>query len=195
MSILALSSPNALKVSSPILDKSLVTPPLSSAAKNTPTKLHCFLEHAEEDLGVANATLLHYQIEDKGYGLDILHQVLDDDLKELGVKLGDILHLKRTVPLWFNGPDAEQEHLASGSTSRASGVSDIPAMYTHFEKQWPDGGHASTFTPGPNEEPHCSFDWYYFSELTKSMIPVPSGFVPVMDGEQDEFGNPSASYD
>lgn len=105
--ILAIISLNASRVPNPILDKSLATPPLSSPAKNTPTKLHCFLEHAEKELGVVDATLLHYQMEDKGYGPDILHEVLDSDLKELGVKLGDVLRLKRAAPLWFNGPDAK----------------------------------------------------------------------------------------
>ncbi|KAE9399161.1 hypothetical protein BT96DRAFT_771043, partial [Gymnopus androsaceus JB14] len=74
----------------------------------TPTKLRHFLEHAERDLGVTDATSFYYWMEGKGYGLDILHAVLDSDLKELGVRPGDVLCLKQGArPLWFNGPDAK----------------------------------------------------------------------------------------
>ncbi|KAE9392898.1 hypothetical protein BT96DRAFT_944302 [Gymnopus androsaceus JB14] len=109
--ILAIIGPNASKVSNPTPAESSATSSatssLSSPVKNTPTKLRRFLEHAKKDLGVVDATLFHYRMEDKGYGLDILHEVPDSDLKELGVRPGDVLHLKRGAPLWFNGPDAK----------------------------------------------------------------------------------------
>lgn len=192
--ILAILAPNTSKVSNLAPEE---TSPLSSPSKNTPTKLRRFLEHAEKDLGVAGATFFHYSMEDKGYGPDILHEVPDSDLKGIGIKPGDVLRLKRDAPLWFNGPDAKRRRLVSGSTSRARDDS-VPATRTRFEKQWSDGGRASSFGDsmrplGPDEERDCSFDWYYFSELTKSMIPVPPGYVPVLASEADENDDPSSA--
>lgn len=45
---------------------------------------------------------------------------------------------------------------------------------------------------GPDEDPDHSFKWFYFSELTKSMIPVPPGYVPVLASEGYESDNPFA---
>lgn len=134
--ILSILSPNALKVSDPIPTKSSSLSPLSSPPKNTPTKLCRFLEHAETDLGVADATSFLYWMENKGYGPDILYEVPNGDLKELGVKPGDVLRLKRGAPAWFNGPNAKRKH----SEPQASGSgATISATRTCFEKRWPDG--------------------------------------------------------
>ncbi|KAJ3848224.1 hypothetical protein EV368DRAFT_68455 [Lentinula lateritia] len=143
---------------SPILSSSSLAP-LLSPAKNTPTKLRRFLEYAESDAGVKNATYHLFTLENKGYGPDILECVEDKDLVDLGIKHGDAMRLKRAAPIWFNGPEAKRKQPLAPLAQP-----DQHQNRTHFEKRWIDGG------------------WFYFSELAHSMIPVPENFVPVIDG-------------
>ncbi|KAJ3885769.1 hypothetical protein GG344DRAFT_70242 [Lentinula edodes] len=166
---------------SPIPSSSSLAP-LSSPAKNTPTKLRRFLEYAESDAGVKNATYHLFALENKGYGPDILECVEDKDLVDLGIKHGDAMRLKRTAPIWFNGPEAKRKQpLASLAQP------DQHQNQTRFKKRWINGGRFSTsgrsmqrLDDGEKLDP--SYSWFYFSKLAHSMIPLPKNFVPVIDG-------------
>ncbi|KAJ3871769.1 hypothetical protein F5051DRAFT_433582 [Lentinula edodes] len=166
---------------SPIPSSSSLAP-LLSPAKNTPTKLRCFLEYAESDAGVKNATYHLFALENKGYGPDILECVEDKDLVDLGIKHGDAMHLKCAAPIWFNGPEAKRKQPLAPLAQP-----DQHQNRTHFKKRWIDGGRFSTsgrsmqrLDDGEKLDP--SYSWFYFSKLAHSMIPVPEKFVPVIDG-------------
>ncbi|KAE9386735.1 hypothetical protein BT96DRAFT_762564, partial [Gymnopus androsaceus JB14] len=158
-----------------------VSPINSSPVKNTPTKLRRFLEHAENNLGVKNATFHLSQLKNQGYGPDILDCVNDKDLTDLGIKPGDVKHLKRAAPGWYNGPEAKRTH-TTPSVAAASEANPHPNR-RRFEKRYHDGGRSSSFGEsmrplGDIEIPDPSFDWWYRSELTQSMLPVPQGYIP-----------------
>ncbi|KAJ4492133.1 hypothetical protein C8J55DRAFT_382279, partial [Lentinula edodes] len=149
-----------------------------SPAKNTPTKLRRFLEYAESDAGVKNATYHLFALENKGYGPDILECVEDKDLVDLGIKHGDAMRLKRAAPIWFNGPEAKRKQPLAPLAQP-----DQHQNRTRFEKRWIDDGCFSTsgrsmrqLDDGEKLDP--SYSWFYFSELAHSMIPVPKNFVP-----------------
>ncbi|KAJ3805353.1 hypothetical protein F5876DRAFT_69870 [Lentinula aff. lateritia] len=115
---------------SPIPSSSSLAP-LLSPAKNTPTKLRRFLEYAESDAGVKNATYHLFALENKGYGPDILECVEDKDLRDLGIKHGDAMCLKRAAPIWFNGPEAKRKQPLAPLAQP-----DQHQNRTRFEKRW-----------------------------------------------------------
>ncbi|KAF9492896.1 hypothetical protein BDN71DRAFT_1432842 [Pleurotus eryngii] len=81
----------------------------------TSSKLHCFLKHAEDNLGVPDA--LHYEAslgQDK-YGPDILHLVPDERLVELGVSCGDVIHLKSSSQHWWNSANVKKRRHADST--------------------------------------------------------------------------------
>ncbi|KAJ3803843.1 hypothetical protein F5876DRAFT_54051, partial [Lentinula aff. lateritia] len=169
---------------SPIPSSSSLAP-LLSPAKNTPTKLRRFLEYAESDTGVKNATYHLFALENKGYGPDILECVEDKDLVDLGIKHGDAMRLKRAALIWFNRPEAKRKQPLAPLAQP-----DQHQNRTCFEKRWIDGGRFSTsgrsmrqLDDGEKLDP--SYSWFYFSELAHSMIPVPENFVTVIDGESE----------
>lgn len=171
----------------------LVAPSLlSSPAKNTPTKLHKFLVHAEESLGVANTTDYEFRLADKGYGPDILSHVDDKELTGCGLTPGDAIRLKRGASKWWESPEAKLARMdgVSGSSLKTSAE-----LYpTRFEKRFDDGGSASVFgshiVPGERWSGQ-DWEWWYFNQVTKRMEQVPPGYVPVLDpefqgGDRDE---------
>ena len=76
---------------------------------NTPSKLKRFLEHAEKNLGVANATDYTFLLSAKGYGPDILHRVKEESLIALGIPPGDVIRLQDNAMKWWNGSDAKRK--------------------------------------------------------------------------------------
>ncbi|KAJ3845846.1 hypothetical protein EV368DRAFT_53498 [Lentinula lateritia] len=170
----------------PAHSKTSTPPPdITIPIKNSPSKLLCFLEYVETNVGVERTTqhLLHLQ--EEGYGPDILDQVDDKDLKILGIKHGDVLRLKRAAPLWLNGPDAKCK--VPSAASRASASASLSSSGP--SKRWNDGsGASSAFGQSmrlleDDEMSDPTITWWYFSELTKSMLCVPEGYVPVLEGQ------------
>ncbi|KAJ3846712.1 hypothetical protein EV368DRAFT_52390, partial [Lentinula lateritia] len=160
------------------------------------SKLLCFLVYAETNVSMEHATQHLLRLQEEGYGPDILDQVDDKDLKILGIKHGDVLRLKQAAPLWLNGPDAK--HKVPSAASRVSASASLslsgPSVNLFpnrqcFEKQWNDeSGASSAFSQSmrlleDDEMPDPTITWWYFSELTKSMLCVPEGYVPVLEGQ------------
>ncbi|KAJ3911313.1 hypothetical protein F5877DRAFT_10621, partial [Lentinula edodes] len=189
MAMITPQTPAHLKTATP-------PPDITIPIKNTPSKLLRFLEYAETNVGVEHATQHLLRLQEEGYGPDILDQVDDKDLKILGIKHGDVLRLKRAAPLWLNGPDAKCKvpsaaSRASASASLSSSGSSVNLFpnWRRFEKRWNDGsGASSAFGQSmrlleDDEMPDPTITWWYFSELTKSMLRVPEGYVPVLEGQ------------
>ncbi|KAF8222186.1 hypothetical protein L208DRAFT_1130567, partial [Tricholoma matsutake] len=72
----------------------------------TLTKLACYLEYAENNLGVSHAMSYEWPLHDKGFGPNILHLVKTEELTELGITCGNTMHLKQGTQAWWSGPEA-----------------------------------------------------------------------------------------
>ena len=73
-----------------------------------------------------------------GYASDILHFVDDSTLKDIGIKLGDVIHLKENSLLWLNSFSSkckQDNHVPFA-------LSTPPNKRVCFEKQFHDGGVA-----------------------------------------------------
>ncbi|KAF8064884.1 hypothetical protein FPV67DRAFT_159076 [Lyophyllum atratum] len=162
------------------------TPP---SIRNTPSKLSRFLRYAEANLGVRNATTYEEAFQTQSYGPDILHLVDDKSLLDMGLAQGDVIRLKTNSLRWYN--------LNSGYQKRKRAIEDqgtpppppLPRtpenIKIRFEKRYHNGGTARVYgpriTPGkPRFEQ--DYDMTFFSEARRQFIPVPDGFMAVIDG-------------
>ncbi|KIK95411.1 hypothetical protein PAXRUDRAFT_11457 [Paxillus rubicundulus Ve08.2h10] len=75
----------------------------------SPSHLTCFLKYAEEHLGVCHAQLHKSALETNGIGPNILFNVEDKFLADLGISAGDVICLKKGSMAWWNGPDVKQK--------------------------------------------------------------------------------------
>ncbi|KAF9219007.1 hypothetical protein BS17DRAFT_718806, partial [Gyrodon lividus] len=66
----------------------------------TPTQLSCFLKHAEKHLGISNTTTFEAALQLQGIGPDILSDVSDQTLQDIGMSTGDIIRLKKGSATW-----------------------------------------------------------------------------------------------
>src|ERR1700761_1388588 len=84
---------------------------LSSPPINTPSKLRRYLEHAEQHLGVENATLHEDRLLQESFGPDILPLIGDQLLVNCGVPMGDVVRLKRGASAWWASPEAKRSKI------------------------------------------------------------------------------------
>ncbi|KAI6000224.1 hypothetical protein EDC04DRAFT_2584122, partial [Pisolithus marmoratus] len=78
------------------------SPPIPS-----PSKLAWYLQFAEFHLGIQHAMSYKSALEMHGIGPDILPDVSDKLLADLGLSVGDAIHLKKGSFAWWNRPDAK----------------------------------------------------------------------------------------
>jgi hypothetical protein len=69
---------------------------------HSPSHLTCYLEYAEERLGVQHALAYKSSLEINGIGPDILPDVKDKFLTDLGISAGDVIGLKKGSAAWWN---------------------------------------------------------------------------------------------
>ncbi|KAF9041154.1 hypothetical protein BDP27DRAFT_1523082 [Rhodocollybia butyracea] len=137
---------------------SQIPPTATSPAKNSPTKLPRFLQYAEKNLSIGDATSYRFCLEQARFGPDILALVDNKALTDIGIPEGDVIRLKQAAPLCV---DAEPE----------------PKRF-RFERRWVDGSGAATMFG-------TAHAWYYYSEEIRALVPVPPGFIAILD--KDEF--------
>ena len=159
---------------------------IRSPTQNTPSKLSRFLEYAETYLGVENARSREEGLQMLGFGPDILHLVEDGVLKDVGFTPGDVIHLKQNSQQWWNSADAKRKRV----THMPSPVSSTPPnKRVTFEKRYHDGGGYKVYGPKMIEgdlSPNADFNWYYFCKARDDMVPLPLGYVPILDGENED---------
>ncbi|KAI6046582.1 hypothetical protein EDC04DRAFT_2557960, partial [Pisolithus marmoratus] len=73
----------------------------------SPSKLVCYLEFTESHLSVCHAMSYKSALELHGISPDILPDVSDKLLADLGLLAGDAIHLKKGSTTWWNGPDTK----------------------------------------------------------------------------------------
>lgn len=122
-------------------EKVLLTPPLSLATvmsgsppRNTPTKLPCFLQYAEEKEGIQNATMFELSQSEKGFGPDdiMMDDIDKNDLIACGLNAGDALCLKCAACTWWTSPDAKHTHQTSPTPDHPTNIDNHACIW--FEK-------------------------------------------------------------
>ncbi|KIK74293.1 hypothetical protein PAXRUDRAFT_791188, partial [Paxillus rubicundulus Ve08.2h10] len=86
----------------------------------TPSQLSHFLKHAEKHLGVSNATTFEAALQLQDIGPDILSDVSDQTLRDIGMSMGDVIRLKKGSATWWNGPDAKHKYSETNADSNPS---------------------------------------------------------------------------
>ena len=162
-----------------------------SPLQNTPSKLSCFLKYAKQCLGVHDATGYEDSFRAHGYGPDILHLVDDTALHRIGVSEGDIIRLKQNVLRWWNLESETNKRKRPNDDANVPGGSvqpDAPRtpsnLRVRFEKKYFDGRHMRLYGPQITlgKLPLSNnFDWTYFCEARGQYVPLPDGYIPVLD--------------
>jgi len=116
----------------------LTAPVARSPICPSPSQLTRFLIHAESNLGVKDATLYKSPLHCKQYGPNILPQVLDKALEEVGIQPSDVICLKEGAAIWWNGPDAKRKR-ADGDDKETSELS-MKCDYVAYERRFDGGG-------------------------------------------------------
>jgi hypothetical protein len=154
--------------------------------QNTPTKLPRYLKYAETTLGIKNACAYEESLEMMGYGPDILHLVDNTALKEIGITPGDAIRLKQHSLSWLDNASASDSEKRKRTPSPNPVLSTPPNKKVRFEKRYHEGGSSRIYGPSLMKgdiAPGLDFDWYYFCDAAKEMVPLPPGYVPILDGE------------
>ena len=158
--------------------------PILTPAKPTPSKLRRFLQHAEQNLGIPNASIYEPVLQNKAFGPDILHLVADSALTELGILPGDAIRLKAGSVTWWNSSDAKRKRQEEKEESDAN-------KKVRYERRYGDGG-AWTFcgpplVPGDQVLPNGD-SFYFYSPTHKAMLPVPRGFTVISEDDINPVG-------
>jgi hypothetical protein len=160
------------------------SPTVLSPIMNTPSKLSHFLKYAEAHLGILNAQLYEWCLEEMGYGPNILHLVDDSSLKDIGIKPGDVIRLKQHSLQWLNSSTSKRKQ-----GDRAPSTPSMPPnKRVRFEKRFHDGGLARLYglrivEAEGDELEGLPFNWFYYCKARDAWVPVPPGCVPVLDDD------------
>lgn len=150
---------------------------LGSPAKPTPSKLHRFLQHAKDQLGVKNAKMYEAILNIKGYGPDILHLVNDKALIEAGLPHGDAICIKAGSQAWWKSADAKRKRSDTDEDDGASGSRTPPNKKVWYERVYKDGTGGNTFW-GPvlvaGSSWHADYDLHYFCPARREIGSYPS---------------------
>ena len=110
---------------------------MSSPPIPSPSHLICYLKHAEAHLGVNNTLLYRSSLENNGIGPDILPDVEDKFLTDLGILPGDVIRLKKGSTAWWNGPDAKRKR-----STTVTSEDEQPVKRVAYQKWFHGGGGA-----------------------------------------------------
>ncbi|KIK13577.1 hypothetical protein PISMIDRAFT_17902 [Pisolithus microcarpus 441] len=173
----------------------------SSPPVPSPSKLVRYLEFAESHLGVRHAMSYKSTLELHRIGPDILPDVSDKLLADLGLSAGDAIRLKKGSTAWWNGPNAKRKQ-SNASTSGTPGpaakrnnTQDLKPVRLSYERRYHDGG-SWRFTAPPmrkndndaSSPPEQDFDLFYCCETLKQWLPVPHGYSVDADMEDSDEG-------
>ena len=166
---------------------SMLSPP-----HNMPLKLSWFLSYTETHLGIKNTCLHEDSLHTLGFGPDILHLVEDNVLKDIEFIPGDMIHLKQSMWQWWS-TNAKSKWVSHMTSPLAQ--STPPNKRVRFEKWFHDGGCYMVYGPKMVEGESSldttvttDFDWYYLCTARDAMVPLPFGYVPIINGEHIDEG-------
>ena len=171
----------------------------------SPSHIPWFLKHASSKLSVCNALDFKSPLWRKGYGPDILPDIVDSELVALRISEGDVMHLKNGGCRWWNSPDAkcklsevdDDNFFCQLSTGHMVGDAEADTSngyqnkrVRHYEYCFPEGDGATQYNAAPMQrggpEDHDRFTSYY-DEKQQKMLPIPNRFTaPAYDAFDNE---------
>ena len=156
-----------------------LSPPIPS-----PSHLIRYLKHAKTHLGVNNALLYRSSLENNGIGPDILPDVKDKFLTDLGILPGDVIRLKKGSTVWWNGPDVKRKR-----RNTATSEDEQPVKRVVYQKQFHGGGGArfTGLLMRPGSPPLLDYDLLYFCNVQNQWLLIPHGFIVAEDGEPSQL--------
>jgi hypothetical protein len=161
--------------------------PAESPIRPSPSQLTRFLIHAENKLGVRDASLYELPLRHKRYGPDILHRVPDSALEDLGIQPGDVIRLKDGAVAWWKGPEAKKKSDVFEGDAHPPSRAPFTVAY---ERRFADGG-GSWFSGPPmvgGDPPQVPGETLWFRcEARKDWFPVPPGYTVLEEGDDDPF--------
>jgi hypothetical protein len=181
----------------------------------TPSTLTRFLRYAEDHLGVEYATSYESPLRGIGAGPDILGEMADQDLLQVGLSAGDIIRLKRGSIAWWSGPLARSKPAKRQRSDTTD--SEVPE-HKKFQYEWRyhDGGRARinggcmkldecppgvslyiycpltilTFGIWLGESPELDYDLYYFCNNRQAWVIFPPGYTFESEGDRENAEDP-----
>ena len=124
---------------------------------------------------------------------DILSEIGDKTLLDIGIPTGDIICLKRDCMVWWNGPDAKQKcsDTDQSLTSKSRSPTCPSQKKVAYEKKYHDGSScqftAFPMIPGNDNRPR-DYDLWYQSTDHGVWLPVPKRFIVCEDAEKERNG-------
>ena len=165
---------------------------MSSPPIPSPTQLVWYLKYAETSLGVRHALSYKSALELHGIGPDILPNVDDKLLSDLGISAGDSIRLKKGSIAWWNGADAKRKR-SNTSASSVETSNQRPSKRLSYEKRFHDGGGCRFSAPPMRKDDNDDglpvehdYDLFYQCETLKQWLPVPHGYSVDEDAEFDD---------
>ncbi|KAF8559464.1 hypothetical protein OG21DRAFT_1366400, partial [Imleria badia] len=153
---------------------------LSPKLIHSPSHLTHYLEYAAAHCGVHHALTYKTCLEIEGIGPNVLLKFENRFLCDLGISAGDVVRLKKAIPMWWNAPDANDTVTSDTDGRQASG--EQPAKRVAYQKCFHGGGGAQfTGPPMRAEDPGSpldqDYDLLYFCDAQNQWLPVPYGFI------------------
>jgi hypothetical protein len=180
------ATPSSGRPASPV-DSS---PPIPS-----PSDISQYFTYASEKLGVCSAQNFISPLKRKSYGPDILSEVPDSDLADLGIPPGDIIWLKKGSEGWWKRKKRDQPRNPETnffSTEFARQHEELEEdeedNSIRHEYKYPDGSGIRYGGPPMMREDQGPHDCHttYFNEALKQMVPVPTSFTALLYGNLEE---------
>ena len=135
-------------------------------------------------VGVNNTLLYRSSLENNGIGHDILPDVEDKFLTDLGILPGDVIWLKKVSTAWWNGPDVKRKQ-----SNTATSEDEQPVKRVAYQKQFHGRGGArfTGLLMRPGSPPLLDYDLLYFCDVQNQWLPIPHGFIVAEDGEPSQL--------
>ncbi|KAI6039959.1 hypothetical protein EDC04DRAFT_2602833 [Pisolithus marmoratus] len=146
------------------------SPPIPSL-----TQLAHYLQYVETNLGVHHALSYRSALELHGIRPDILPDVDDKLLADLGISAGNAIHLKKAL--------GHEPPLKRANTLASEPQESQPPKWVFYKKQFHDGGSSHFNAPPMQQDDNTNYpamqdyDLFYFCEMLWQWFPVPPGYT------------------
>ena len=164
------------------------SPPIPS-----PSQLARYLQYAEANLGVRHALSYKPALEMHRIGPDILPNVDDKLLSNLGISAGDSIRLKKGSVAWWNGADVKRKR-SNTLASSDENPDQQSSKRLSYKKEYHDGGGCRFSAPPMQKDDNDDglpldrdYDLFYRCETLKQWLPVPRGYLVDENPENPEL--------